>query len=139
MTTPSSATRSVTKTVSIDRPVGEVFDFVADPANWPAWAVANVQAVEPTEDPDWWLMTTPHGPAKLRIRGNAELGILDHDYLDELASWRVPARVVANHGGSELMITFFQPPTFTDAFFDEQTALVDVELATLKRILEAGV
>ncbi|MFI9244114.1 hypothetical protein ACIGXF_16345 [Streptomyces sp. NPDC053086] len=83
-------------------------------------------------------MTTPQGPARLRIRGNAELGTLDHDYVDEQASWQVPARVVANGTGAEFMITFFQPPAFTDAFFDEQVALVDTELATLKRILETG-
>ncbi|MFJ7154390.1 hypothetical protein ACIQUQ_05575 [Streptomyces sp. NPDC101118] len=29
-------------------------------------------------------------------------------------------------------------PSMPDAFFDEQVALVDTELATLKRILEAG-
>ncbi|MFI9320121.1 hypothetical protein ACIGXI_10115 [Kitasatospora aureofaciens] len=136
--TPATA-RSTTKTVSIRRPVAEVFAFLADPANWPAWAVVNVKAVEPTDDPDWWLMTTPRGLAKLRIRGNAELGILDHDYVEDQASWQVPARVVANGTGAEFMITFFQPPTFTDASFDEQIALVDTELATLKRILETGV
>ncbi|ARF81787.1 hypothetical protein ACIG0C_20820 [Kitasatospora aureofaciens] len=135
--TPATA-RSMTKAVSIRRPVAEVFAFLADPANWPAWAVVNVKAVEPTDDPDWWLMTTPRGPARLRIRGNAALGILDHDYVEDQASWQVPARVVANGTGAEFMITFFQPPTFTDAFFDEQIALVDTELATLKRILETG-
>ncbi|CAM5539548.1 hypothetical protein AB0F92_23205 [Kitasatospora aureofaciens] len=135
--TPATA-RSMTKAVSIRRPVAEVFAFLADPANWPAWAVVNVKAVEPTDDPDWWLMTTPRGPARLRIRGNAELGILDHDYVEDQASWQAPARVVANGTGAEFVITFFQPPTFTDAFFDEQIALVDTELATLKRILETG-
>ncbi|WP_327071325.1 hypothetical protein [Kitasatospora sp. NBC_01302] len=128
----------MTKTVSIDRPVAEVFAFLADPANWPAWAVVNVKAIEPTDEPGWWLMTTPHGPARLRIRGNAELGLLDHDYLDEQASWQVPARVVANGTGAEFMITFFQPPAFTDTYFDEQIALVDTELTTLKSILETG-
>ncbi|GAA0274061.1 hypothetical protein GCM10010302_09610 [Streptomyces polychromogenes] len=128
--------RSVTKTVGIDRPVAEVFDFLRDPANWPAWAVVNVKAVEPSGDPDWWLMTTPHGPARLRIRADAARGLLDHDYVDEQASWQVPARVVANGDGTEFMMTFFQPPAFTDAYFDEQTALVDTELATLKSILE---
>jgi hypothetical protein len=34
------------------------------------------------------------------------------------------------------MITFFQPPGFTDAFFDGQIKLVDIELARLKEILE---
>ncbi|MFH8336349.1 hypothetical protein [Streptomyces sp. AM6-12] len=136
-TTPSTA-RSVTKTVSIERRVADVFAFLADPANWPAWAIVNVKAIEPTDESDWWLMTTPQGPARLRIRGNAELGILDHDYVDAQASWQVPARVVANGTGSEFMITFFQPPAFADAFFDEQVALVDTELAALKHILESG-
>ncbi|MFE2480737.1 hypothetical protein [Streptomyces sp. NPDC059389] len=98
MSTTSSPTtaRSVTKTVTIERPVAEVFAF------------------------------------------NTELGMLDHDYVDEQASWQVPARVVANGTGSEFMITFFQPPAFTDPFFDEQIALVDTELAALTRSLEAG-
>jgi hypothetical protein len=34
------------------------------------------------------------------------------------------------------MITFFQPPSFTDAFFDGQIKLVDIELAKLKDLLE---
>ncbi|WP_042381138.1 SRPBCC family protein [Streptacidiphilus melanogenes] len=136
-TTPATA-RSVTKTVTIARPVADVFAFLADPANWPAWAVVNVKAIEPTDDPDWWLMATPHGPARLRIRSNADLGLLDHDYVEEQASWQVPARVVPNGTGSEFMITFFQPPAFSDAFFDEQIALVDTELATLKRLLETA-
>ncbi len=36
------------------------------------------------------------------------------------------------------MITFFQPPSFADPFFDEQIKLVDVELKALKTILEAA-
>ncbi|MFE5773069.1 SRPBCC family protein [Streptomyces sp. NPDC056485] len=139
MSNADTPARSVTKTVTIDRPVAEVFAHLADAANWPAWAVVNIQAIEPAPEEGWWLMTTPRGPARLRIRGNAELGILDHDYLDEQAAWQVPARVVPNGNGSEFMMTFFQPPTFTDAFFDEQIALVDIELAQLKKILEIGV
>ncbi|MFJ3231236.1 SRPBCC family protein [Streptomyces sp. NPDC086787] len=129
--------RSLTKTVSIDRPVEEVFAFLADPANWSKWAVVNIKSIEPTEDPDWWAMTTPMGPARLRLRADAEHGVLDHDYLDDTASWRVPARVVPNGDGAEFMITFHQPPTFSDQFFDDQIALVDTELSTLKSILEA--
>ncbi|MFJ9853695.1 SRPBCC family protein [Streptomyces sp. NPDC101150] len=127
---------SVTKTVSIDRPFAEVFDFLADLANWPRWAVVNIQSIEPTDDPDWWGMSTPMGPGKLRLRADAELGILDHDYLDDTASWSVPARVVPNGDGAEFMITFFRPPSFTEEFFQKQVALVDTELATLKKILE---
>jgi hypothetical protein len=63
-------------------------------------------------------------------------GILDHDFIDPQASWTAPARVIRNGEGAEFIITFFQPPGFTDAFFDEQTKLVDIELAKLKEILE---
>lgn len=127
--------RSRTKAVSIDRPVAEVFDFLADPANWSKWAVVNIKSIEPTEDPDWWAMSTRVGPARLRLRADAEFGILDHDYLDDTATWRVRPR--RRHGdGAEFLITFYQPPGFSDQFFDEQIALVDTELSTLKSLLE---
>ncbi len=83
-------------------------------------------------------MMTPHGAARIRMRTDARHRILDHDWIDPQASWTVYARVIPNGGGSEFMITFFQPPGFTDAFFDEQIKLVDFELAKLKEILESG-
>ncbi|GHE08470.1 SRPBCC family protein [Streptomyces alanosinicus] len=131
-----STSLSVTKTVSIDRPCEQVFAFLADPANWPRWAVVNIRAIEPTDDPDWWRMSTPLGPARLRLRAHAEFGVLDHDYVDDTASWSVPARVVPNGDGADFMITFHRPPTLTEAVFREQSDLVDTELATLKKILE---
>ncbi|GAA2741940.1 MULTISPECIES: SRPBCC family protein [Kitasatospora] len=129
---------SVTKTVSIDRPPAEVFAFLADPANWPRWAVVNVRSIAPTADPQWWVMATPVGEARLRLRADAEHGILDHDFVDDTAAWTVPARVVPNGDGAEFMITFFRPPSFDEEFFVRQTDLVDTELATLKSVLETG-
>ena len=108
--------RCITKTVSINAPVERVFTYLANAKNWPQWAVVNVKTVSPRDD-DWWDMTTPAWRAKLRIRANAEYGILDHDFEATDASRTVPARVVPNGAGSEFMITFFQPPHFTDAFF----------------------
>ncbi|MFF8788912.1 SRPBCC family protein [Streptomyces sp. NPDC015125] len=136
MSTELHTARSVTKTVSLARPPAEVFAFLADPANWPRWAVVNIQAIEPTADPEWWLMDTPRGTARLRIRGNAEAGLLDHDYVDREASWTVPARVVPNGEGSEFLLTLFQPPGFSDAYFDQQSALIDTEMDALKQELE---
>ncbi|MEU5540668.1 hypothetical protein [Streptomyces sp. NPDC020362] len=133
-----SIATSVTKTVGIERPHAQVYAFLADPANWPRWAVVNIRSIEPTDDPDWWRMSTPLGPAKLRLRPNAEFGILDHDYVDDTAAWQVPARVVPNGDGAEFMITFYRPPTLTEADFRKQADLVDTELATLKKILETG-
>ncbi|NUN16387.1 MAG: SRPBCC family protein [Myxococcales bacterium] len=127
---------SITKSIAIEAPRDRVFVFLADAANWPQWAIVNVASVKPADD-QWWDMETPGGTAKLRIRANAEFGILDHDFVAPDASWTVPARVVPNGSGCEFMITFFQPPGFTRQFFEEQVALVDKELAQLKSIMES--
>jgi hypothetical protein len=96
----------------------------------------NVLSVSPAHD-GWWDMQTPAGSAKLRIKPDERSGTLDHDFSAPEAQWTVPARVVANGSGSLFLITFFQPPTFTDDFFDSQVALVDKELAKLKELMEA--
>ncbi len=128
---------AITKTISIDAPQEQVFAFLADAANWPKWAIVNVKSVKPS-DGQWWYMETPAGMAKLRIRPNADLGTLDHDFNSPDASWTVPARLVANGSGCEFMITFFQPPSFSRQFFEEQVALVDKELAELKTLMESA-
>jgi hypothetical protein len=130
--------RSVTKTVRIACDPQAAFDFLADLGNWPRWAVVNVKSTRRTDDPDWWDMATPHGSARLRMRADACHFVLDHDFIDPQASWTVPARVVRNGSGAEFMITFFQPPGFTDSFFEEQIQLVDIELAKLKELLETA-
>jgi hypothetical protein len=129
--------RSITKTVRLDCDPDKAFAFLADLGNWPRWAVVNVKSTSRSSDPEWWDMVTPHGAAKLRLRADPRHGILDHDFVDAQASWSVPARLVRNGGGAEFMITFFQPPGFSDEFFDRQIALVDRELAALKMILDA--
>lgn len=127
---------SITKTVSIAAPVSKVFAFLANPANWPQWAIVNVKSIKPGEG-EWWEMQTPVGQAKLRLRPDASLGILDHDFEAPDARWTVPARVVPNGDGSEFMMTFFQPPAFTKDFFEQQISLVERELAKLKELLES--
>lgn len=133
---PTATGRSITKTVPIERDPATVFAFLADLANWPRWAVVNIKSVAPVAGSEWWNMVTSYGEAKLRLRADPQHWLLDHDFFDPQASWTVPARVVANRGGAEFMMTFFQPPGFADAFFDEQIKLVDIELAALKRLLE---
>ncbi len=128
---------AITKTISIDAPQEQVFAFLADAANWPKWAIVNVKSVKPSGGP-WWDIETPAGMAKLRIRPNADLGTLDHDFNSPDASWTVPARLVANGSGCVFMITFFQPPSFSRQFFEEQVALVDKELAQLKTLMESA-
>jgi len=131
--------RSVTKSVTIDRPAAEVHAFLADPTNWPRWAVINILSVEPGEDPHWWKLGTPDGPAEFRILADAETGVVDHEFRDEsMEAARVPARVVGNGRGADFLMTVTQPPEVSDAFFEDLLRSVETELATLKSVLESG-
>jgi hypothetical protein len=134
--TDTAPARSITKSVTIDRPASEVHSYLSDARNWPQWSIVNVLAIESGTHPGWWQMTTPRGHGELRIRADAATGLLDHDFRDPQASWTVPARVVPNGRGAEFLITFFQPPALDDDEFDRQAALLDTELAALKNILQ---
>lgn len=130
----SLALHSITKTVSIDASAAAVFAFMADIANWPRWAVVKAQPL----DREWWEVVTSTGTATLRMRSNVAFGILDHDFDAFHACTTIPARIVPNGTGSELMITFTQPRKYARAAFDRQMALVDRELQQLKRLLESS-
>jgi hypothetical protein len=80
---------------------------------------------------------TRYGKGQLKMMGTAALGVLDHLWKDEQASWTVPARVVPNGEGCTFFMTFFQPPVLNDAVFDAAAKEVEVELTQLKNILEA--
>ncbi len=125
--------------MTIDRPAAEVHAFLADVTKWPRWAIVNVLAVERGEDPRWWKITTPDGPADFRLRADPATGVVDHDFRDEsMEVATVPARVVANGRGADFLMTVTQPPEVDDSFFEELMRSVDTELAKLKEVLEAG-
>lgn len=131
-------TRSVTKSVTIDRPAAQVHAFLADAANWPRWAIVNILAVEPGDEPGWWKLSTPDGPAEFRICADTATGVVDHDFRDEsMEVARVPARVVGNGRGADFMMTIAQPPGVSDAIFEGLLASVETELAALKELLES--
>jgi hypothetical protein len=125
--------------VTIDRPAAEVHAFLADAENWPRWAVVNVLAVEPGDNPGWWKMSTPDGPARFRIYADIATGIVDHDFGDETGGVvRVPARVVGNERSADFLITITQPPELSDDAFESLLGSLETELATLKMVLESG-
>jgi quinol monooxygenase YgiN len=131
-------TEPVNKTVFVQCPAKVLFDFLANAENWPRWAVYNVQAVRPGSG-GWWLMDTPRGPGRLRIRPSERTGILDHEFIDaQEGRWMVPARVVAVGDGVLLMMTFINPDALPDEAFRQGMRLLDEELETLKRLLESG-
>lgn len=131
-------TEPVTKTVFVKCPAKHLFDFVANAENWPRWAVHNVLAVRPGDD-GWWLMDTPRGPGRLRIRPDARTGVLDHEFIDaQEGRWSVPTRVAAVGGGALLLMTFTKPDALPDEEFRQGMRMLDEELEALKRLLGSG-
>lgn len=127
---------SITKSITINAPVSKVFAFLSNLANWPKWAVNNVVAVKPGSS-DWWAMETRTGLGRIRITTDEASGALDYDLVSSGVQWSVSGRVIAKSGGSELALTFTQPPSASREAFEKQAGLADKELARLKEVLES--
>ena len=129
--------RSAIQAVDIQAPFERVFGFLANPMNWPRYAVVNLRSVSPGER-GWFKMVTKFGQGEIRVNPVKELGIIDHDWRDPQANWTVPARIVANGDGVTVMYTLFQPPAMTDHQFDQAMQEMDIEMNKLREILESS-
>lgn len=128
-------TESRTVSISIRRPPGEVYDYLAEPGNFPRWSVF-ITAI--TREGDEWLASTPGGDVRIRFTPRNDYGIVDH-VVTVSPGLRifVPLRVVANgDDGSEVLFTAFRLPGMTDSQFADDVAMVTTDLAGLKRELE---
>ncbi len=126
---PDMQQKSRTITFTVNRKTGEVFDAILNipPKMFPD-AVKN--------NDGWWMFQGPHGDAKLKFHENAELGILDHVFEDSDGKWDVPMRVVSNGEFSEVVITLFKPPNFTDELFEERTKEIEGIMQKMKEAIE---
>ena len=127
--------RSATKTADIQAPPEKAYAFLADPMNWPQYAVVNLRSVSPGQN-GWFKAVTKFGEGELKINEGKDLGLFDHVWKDPQASWQVYSRVVPNGDGSTVTMTLFQPPVMSDEQFDHAMKEMDVEMAKLKEILE---
>lgn len=127
--------RSAIKHADIQAAPERVFAFLADPMNWPQYAVVNLRAVSPGED-GWFHAVTKFGEGKIKVNGAKGFGILDHTWQDPQATWDAYCRAVPNGDGATVMFTLFQPPGMDDRQFDDAMKDMDIEMAKLKEILE---
>jgi len=131
VTTLASRTLSVT----INRPLDEVYRFVSTPENLPAWARGLGKSIARSNGD--WVVETLEGPATVRFAAPNALGVLDH-YVT-LASGveiYVPIRALANGSGCDVVFTVFRLPGMSDARFAQDIAFVEHDLRTLKDVLE---
>ncbi|MBO3085969.1 SRPBCC family protein [Cellulomonas fengjieae] len=121
--------------VRIDRPVSEVYEFAADPANLHRWAPGLGTTV--AQDDDGWFIDTTDGRVRLTFAPRNEYGVLDHEVRPPSGEpVYVPLRVVADGDGCEVVFTLRRSPGMTDAELDRDAALVTRDLGLLKRVLE---
>lgn len=122
--------------VSINRPVLDVYQFAANPENLPKWAEGLSRSTITKVD-DGWVTDSPMGKVKIRFVKDNHFGVLDHDVT--LSSGEInhnPLRVLKNGKGSEVVFTLFHLPRVSAADFDRDARLIEKDLKKLKSILE---
>ena len=124
-----------TISVSIARDPAEVYAYVVDPRNLPAWAPGFARAVR--QDPTGWVVDTADGPVRLAFVPRNDLGVADHHVTDDagLDLWS-RMRVLPNGDGAEVLFTLFRTPDLTDAAAARDLELVQGDLRALQRLLE---
>jgi len=124
-------TRSRTISIIVKKKTGDAFDAILEiPPKMMPDAIMN--------DDGWWFFTGPHGKSRLKFKENKSLGILDHQYVDEVSSWNVPMRVVPSGDFSEIIMTLNKPDELNDIQFDQRVSEIGEMIVTMKNIIESG-
>jgi len=117
--------------MSVKRKTGDVFDAIL---NSPPKIMPDASKNKDGS----WSFSTPRGNANLKFMENKTLGILDHSYKDDEASWDVPMKVIQSGEESEVIITIVKPEILTDDQFDERMKELGILFANLKTLIESG-
>jgi hypothetical protein len=128
-------TESRTVSISIRRRPEDVYEYLADPANFPEWSVF-IKEIKKEENE--WIATTPEGTVRIRFTPRNEFRILDH-YVTVSPQLQVyvPMRVLVNpENDSEVIFTVFRLPGMSDEQYNDDIGMVLTDLAGLKRVLE---
>jgi hypothetical protein len=124
-----------TVSVSIDRPWRAVYDFAAQPQNFPRWASGLGANLVPAGDE--WIAEGPEGRIRIRFSPPNGYGILDHSVITPKGTEiLIPLRVIANGTGAEVALTLFRLPDMSPEKFATDAAWVARDLASLKALLE---
>ena len=136
---PSKVSKSMTYpvthiSVSIERPVAEVYQFASDPENMPAW-IAFIDSV--TRKGAVWIAETDLGQLTIEFTAPNSFGILDHLVtLPDGTKVPNPLRVIGNNKGSEMIFSLFHMPGRTPEEYAEDRRAVAADFQTIKRLLE---
>lgn len=132
----AATVESQTLSVRIERPWRAVYDFIAEPASFAAWAKGLGQSLRQVGAR--WVVQTPQGEMDVRFTPKNDFGILDHTLAAPGGTEiHVPLRVIANGDGCEVMLTVFRLPNMSDDAFAADAAAVRRDLQALKTLMES--
>lgn len=121
--------------VAIARPAQEVYDFIVDPANLPAWASGLGRSVQLVDGR--WVAEAPFGWVVVAFVERNPFGVLDHDVTMPTGEvYRNPMRVLPEGEGCEVVFSLRRPSGMDDEEHERDIATIRGDLAALKRALE---
>ena len=129
--------KSKTISIPIYRPYDEVYEFLAEPRNFPSWA-SNLGSDFVQIGANDWATTTRNGRVILRFSPRNAYGILDHQvYLEGKTAVTTPMRLIANDEGCEIIYTQLQRPGMTEEAFASEVEWVTSDFEALRSLLES--
>ena len=125
-------TRTRTISMNVNKIAGDAFDAIVElfPKLIPD-AQLNSEG--------WWSFIGPYGKSKIKFNQNKSLGILDHDYVDEVSSWHTSMRIIPNGNFSEVKIILKKPEQLTDFQFNQRVKKISKLATSMKHILESKI
>jgi|SRR4051812_28962972 hypothetical protein len=125
--------------VAIERPYAEVYEFLADPMNFPRWAGNPGSDIQPLGGGDW-LVDLPRGQMAIRFAPRNNFGVLDYQTFPVEADGGpvTPVRLLRNEEGCELMLVWFQRDGATDERFKSDAEWIASDLQRLKSLMESA-
>jgi hypothetical protein len=127
---------SHTINLDIARTADDVYDYLAEPLNFPSWAAVTgpMEQVGPLE----WKTETAFGPRFIRFSPRNEWNILDHAVFAMGEEPVVlPMWVVPNAGGCVLIFVFYRRDAMTDDQYRSALEWIRTDFLTLRSLLES--
>ena len=125
-------TRTRTISLNVNKIVGDAFDAIVE-------LFPRIMPDAQLNSEGWWSFIGPYGKSKIKFNQNKSIGILDHDYVDELSSWHTSMRIIPNGNFSEVKIILKKPEQLTDFQFNQRVKKISKLATSMKHILESKI
>lgn len=122
--------------VSINCSAEDAYQYISNPENMHFWA-AGLSDTSLRKSGEYWIASSPMGTVKIRFADTNSYGVVDHDVT--LPNGEVnhnPLRMIRNADGCEIIFTLFRLPRMSEEDFQNDAAMIEKDLLTLKAILE---